>query len=250
MGVFLVFLLIFSLSYAQHVKIISPDRNSFWVEGRSYKIKWKGDIKGKICISVLMGGKDRGTINDCKTDFSQKSFIWKIPEGFVTGFGINMENSMRIILFRRDNPEKFYKSDFFTISGYELKDITAKSPEEAIKLYFDSISEGDFDTAYNILSKCKIIIKQPDGEGFGYTPPPVFLEWKRQIKTFVKNIKLLDIKELKIYSGKKECIGEKVLGIRRFKVKLILNSKKEDRFIDLIKGTDGNYRILGIGTGP
>ncbi|WP_457624845.1 hypothetical protein [Persephonella sp.] len=247
---FIVFFLVFSFSYAQNVEIISPDKSSIWVEGKSYTIKWDGDIRGKICISVAMGGKDRGIINDCNTDFSQKSFIWKVPEEFVTGFGINVDRNMKIILFKKENPEKLYKSSFFTISGYEIKDVEADSPEKAIKLYFDSLSKKDFFTAYNLLSKCKIIVKQPDGEAFGYTPPPVFPEWKRQVRKFIKNAKVAGIKELKLFSEKRECSGEKVLGIRKFKVELLLNGRREDRFIDLIKGADGNYRILGIGTGP
>lgn len=245
--VVLIFLFIFGFAISEEIEIIFPSKNTILVEGKQYTIKWKSDVEGKACISVLMGGKDRGIINDCQTDFSEGQYSWKIPEGFVTGFGINMDRNMRIAIFKKENPENIFYSDYFTVSGYEIKKLKTKSPDEAIKLFFLSLNKKDYDTAYNLLSKCKIIIKE-NIETFSYLPPKLFIEWKRSMKG-IRSVKILGIKDVSFYTNK-ECDGKRLLGIRTFRVDLLLNNRKTTRFLDLVKGSDGNYRILGIGTGP
>ena len=245
--VVLIFLLIFGFAISKELKIIFPFKNTVLVEGKQYTIKWEGDIKGKACISVLMGGKDRGIINDCQTDFSKGQYNWKIPEGFVTGFGINMDRNVRIAIFKKENPENVFYSDYFTVSGYEIKKLKTKSPEEAINLFFLSLNKKEYDTAYNLLSKCKITVRE-DIEVFSYLPPKPFIDWKRSMKK-IRSVKIINIRDVSFYTDK-ECDGKKLLGIRTFRVDLLINKRKTTRFLDLIKGSDGNYRILGIGTGP
>ncbi|WP_293442043.1 hypothetical protein [Persephonella sp.] len=245
--VVLIFLFVFGFTFSKELKIIFPSKNTVLIEGRQYIIKWEGDIEGKACISVLMGGKERGIINDCQTDFSEGRYIWKIPEGFVTGFGINIDKNVRIAIFKKENPEDIFYSDYFKVSGYEIKKIETKSPEEAIKLFFSSINKKDYDTAYNLLSKCKITVRE-DVETFSYLPPKPFIEWKRSMKK-IRSVKILVIKDVSFYTDR-ECDGKKLLGIKTFRVDILLNNKKTTRFLDLVKGSDGNYRILGIGTGP
>ena len=65
----------------------------------------------------------------------------------------------------------------------------------------------------------------------------------------IRSVKILGIKDVSFYTNK-ECDGKRLLGIRTFRVDLLLNNRKTTRFLDLVKGSDGNYRILGIGTGP
>ncbi len=97
-------------------KIISPSKGSVWHEGKIYTIKWHDIKEGVVCIAVLMGGHYRGTINSCDTCALQNQYKWKIPKGFVTGFGVDKDNAVRIVIYYKDNESNAFYSDYFTIS--------------------------------------------------------------------------------------------------------------------------------------
>ena len=99
------------------LKVISPEKGAVWWEGQTYSIRWKGGGDGNICISVLLGGKDKGIINDCHTPGAAGSYSWFIPRGFVTGFGISREDGARVCLFYPGTPSRYVCSPYFTIAG-------------------------------------------------------------------------------------------------------------------------------------
>ncbi|WP_025270665.1 hypothetical protein [Hippea sp. KM1] len=99
-----------------HPMVISPKSGAVWMETYSYKIRWKGIEHGNVCIAILLGGKDKGIINDCKTPAQRGVFIWKIPRGFVSYFGINKEDKARVVIFTKTNQDIEIFSDYFTIS--------------------------------------------------------------------------------------------------------------------------------------
>ncbi len=97
-------------------KITSPTSSAVWHEGKTYTIKWKGFKEGIVCIAVLIGGHYAGIINSCNNCALEGKFRWKIPKGFVTGFGENKNNKVRIVIYYKDNESEYKLSDFFTIS--------------------------------------------------------------------------------------------------------------------------------------
>ncbi len=97
-------------------RIISPKKGDVWFEGKTYTIRWKGFKEGVICITVLIGGHDAGIINSCNSCALQKRYNWSIPKGFVSGFGVDKDDSVRVALFYKDNENRAYFSDYFTIS--------------------------------------------------------------------------------------------------------------------------------------
>lgn len=117
-AVALITVVFFSLALKANAKniIISPRNGDVWFEGKTYTIKWRGLKEGVICIAVLIGGHYAGIINDCDSCASQGKFKWKIPKAFVSGFGEDSDNYVRVVLYYKDNETKDYYSDYFTIS--------------------------------------------------------------------------------------------------------------------------------------
>ncbi len=101
---------------AAKAKIVAPKANDVWIEGKTYTIRWKGFKEGVICISVLIGGHDAGIINSCDSCAAQNKYKWTIPVGFVSGFGENKDDAVRVVLYYKDNENHPYFSDYFTIS--------------------------------------------------------------------------------------------------------------------------------------
>ncbi len=97
-------------------KIVSPKANDVWIEGKTYTIRWKGFKEGVICISVLIGGHYAGIINSCDSCAAQNKYRWTIPVGFVSGFGEDRDDAVRVVLYYKDNKSNPYFSDYFTIS--------------------------------------------------------------------------------------------------------------------------------------
>ena len=108
----------FSFTFIANARdiVISPKKGDVWFEGKTYTIKWRGLKEGVICIAVLIGGHYAGIINDCDSCASQGTFKWKIPKAFVSGFGEDSDNYVRVVLYYKDNETKNYYSDYFTIS--------------------------------------------------------------------------------------------------------------------------------------
>ncbi len=95
--------------------IILPNKYSIWEEGKSYKIVWNSSYKGNICIEVLLGGHSKGIINDCKTKASKNQYLWYIPKGFISNFGIKEEKYSKIIIYPKNSENSYLKSEDFTI---------------------------------------------------------------------------------------------------------------------------------------
>ena len=100
----------------QKPEIISPKKGDVWHEGKTYTIRWKGFKEGIICIAVLLGGHYAGTINSCSNCALEGKFRWKIPKGFVTGFGEKRDDFVRIAIYYKDNESDCIYSNYFTIS--------------------------------------------------------------------------------------------------------------------------------------
>jgi len=111
----IILLIIATEAHAKKV-IVSPRKGNIWFEGETYTIKWRKIKDGVVCIAVLIGGHYTGIINDCDNCASQGKFRWKIPLAFVSGFGENRDDRVRIVLYYKDNESNSYFSDYFTIS--------------------------------------------------------------------------------------------------------------------------------------
>ncbi|WP_022670494.1 hypothetical protein [Hippea alviniae] len=73
------------------IVILSPRHNAVLCEGRSYLIKWKSRNVKKLCIEPVIGGHPAGILGNCNVDALKGEFLWHIPKGFVSNFGVNNE---------------------------------------------------------------------------------------------------------------------------------------------------------------
>ena len=97
--------------------VTAPGKGAVWREGEIHEIRWQGFSGDQVCISVLLGGKDTGILNDCATPGSQGRYSWHIPQGFVSGFGIEKETRARVCICPKNDQTQCTCSPFFTIQG-------------------------------------------------------------------------------------------------------------------------------------
>ena len=80
--------------------ILSPQAQEVWREGEIREIRWASFGIKKVRIALAISGYDKGFLGDDGNEFviaaKPGKYTWKIPSGFVTGFGIPKTEDMRI----------------------------------------------------------------------------------------------------------------------------------------------------------
>ena len=92
------------------ITVISPNGDEQWQEGTSQTITWESTGIDKITIEAATGGKPLGVIAS-EINASQGSYDWKIPKGFVSNFGQEKSETMRIKIFDESNQNIFDEND-------------------------------------------------------------------------------------------------------------------------------------------
>jgi len=96
--------------------LISPTAGDTLVEGRTYTIRWTAGRVKHINLGAAMGGHDKGLlINNAPAH--PDSLRWKVPVGFVTGFGPPSSNQIRLRLENADSTSQWVESKPFVITG-------------------------------------------------------------------------------------------------------------------------------------
>jgi hypothetical protein len=96
------------------VVIVSPAAGDVWVEGETYLIHWRAAGIDRVNVAVAMGGKDKGHLA-FGLPASRDSLEWRIPPGFVSGFGISRSDQMRVRIEDAGDPARYTDSPPFTI---------------------------------------------------------------------------------------------------------------------------------------
>ena len=255
------------------IRLLSPNGGEVWAEGETHEIRWEAEGVAEVLIAVAVGGKDRGHLGeDGPIDGRVGRFAWTIPPGFVTGFGASRAGNVRIMIHdARDREVSDLSDGFFTITGPRPpSDEASPSPldddaeyEEAVGAYFDAISGRDHRRAYDMLSPSKVVLTNADGSAVAFQPRPDFERW-REAQRSVRKIEVRHVERLVPSKDPERRAADPesaltALGIRMYKVTLLVDLSREDRplgpgentvFIYLVKGSDGRIRILEIGTGP
>jgi len=96
--------------------IIFPRSGDTVVEGRSYVIRWSAPAGMRVSLGLVMGGKDRGMLA-VGAPARPDSLIWKVPVGFVTGFGIRSSDQVRLRLEDADSAALYVDAGPFTVTA-------------------------------------------------------------------------------------------------------------------------------------
>ncbi|MBN1253704.1 MAG: hypothetical protein JXA50_00305 [Deltaproteobacteria bacterium] len=262
------------------IKLISPRGGEVWEEGKTYEIRWESQGIDAVYISVAVGGKDKGLLEqegNSKIDAKEGKIAWEIPVGFVTGFGPAKSELVRVEIFDVHDYTICDLSGYFTVEGRKEKAKTSPSLSPYTKLtpkgqdaytkaiiqYYEAIARRQYREAYDMLGQCKIVLYNADGSGVAYQPRDDYDSW---LKT-QKNIDTLVIVEVKRYYRGGDPLKytadkgnvEATLGIRTYMVTLdiklreqnwAIKSGRNNLLVTVVKGIDDKIRILGIGTGP
>jgi hypothetical protein len=96
--------------------LLSPRAGDTLVEGETYVIRWSAPTGMRINLGAAMGGKDKGMLL-VRAPAQPDSLVWRIPVGFVTGFGVASSDQVRLRLEDADSAGHYVEAGPFTVSG-------------------------------------------------------------------------------------------------------------------------------------
>jgi hypothetical protein len=96
--------------------LLSPQAGDTLVEGETYVIRWSAPAGMRIDLGAAMGGKDKGMLL-VGGPAQPESLVWKVPVGFVTGFGVASSDQVRLRLEDADSAGNYVEAGPFTVRG-------------------------------------------------------------------------------------------------------------------------------------
>ena len=96
------------------IAILSPIGTDTLVEGRAHVIRWTASGIQTFDIGAAIGGKDKGHLG-IAIPASPDSLVWTVPEGFVSGVGLEASSNARLVFESRDPEGARAESEPFTI---------------------------------------------------------------------------------------------------------------------------------------
>ncbi len=96
------------------IEILSPVGTDTLVEGRTHVIRWTASGIQTLDIGAAVGGKDKGHLG-IAIPASPDTLAWTVPEGFISGFGLEASSDARLVLESRDPEGASAESEPFTI---------------------------------------------------------------------------------------------------------------------------------------
>ena len=97
-------------------EIVSPSAGDRWEEGSSHVIRWVSRRPGAVNVGAVVDGKDKGHLA-LQLAAGTDSLQWTVPGGFVSGFGPQRSDSVRIRIEDAGNPAIGVTSAAFTVAA-------------------------------------------------------------------------------------------------------------------------------------
>jgi hypothetical protein len=94
--------------------VLRPAAGEVWTEGQSYTIRWRAVGIARLNVGLALGGKDKGHAG-LDLPGSSDSLRWRVPDGFVSGFGLRRSSDIRVRVEDARDPTRFAESQSFTI---------------------------------------------------------------------------------------------------------------------------------------
>jgi hypothetical protein len=86
------------------------------VEGETYVVRWSAPAGIRINLGAAMGGKEKGMLL-VGAPARPESLVWKVPVGFVTGFGVASSDQVRLRLEDADSAGRYVEAGPFAVRG-------------------------------------------------------------------------------------------------------------------------------------
>jgi hypothetical protein len=97
-------------------RVESPAAGAIWREGETHVIRWTRNRDDAVNVGAVVGGRDKGHLAFA-LPAEADSLVWQVPVGFVTGFGPDRSDAVRIRVESADDPRIGAESAPFTIAG-------------------------------------------------------------------------------------------------------------------------------------
>jgi hypothetical protein len=97
-------------------EIVSPKGGDTLVEGHTYVIRWTAGTVRHINLGSAIGGHDKGLMLN-NAPAHPDSLTWKVPVGFVTGFGQPSSDQIRLRLENADSAGQWVETKPFVVTG-------------------------------------------------------------------------------------------------------------------------------------
>jgi hypothetical protein len=91
-----------------------PPAGDIWTEGETYTLRWRATGIARLNVGLALGGKDKGHAA-LDLPASTDSLRWRVPVGFVSGFGLQRSDVARVRIEDARDPRQFAESPSFTI---------------------------------------------------------------------------------------------------------------------------------------
>jgi hypothetical protein len=99
---------------APQLAVLRPSAGEIWTEGESYTIRWRATGIARVNVGLALGGKDKG---HAALDLpgTTDSLRWRVPIGFVSGFGLPRADDVYVRVEDARDPTRFADSPSFTV---------------------------------------------------------------------------------------------------------------------------------------
>ena len=101
---------------ASPLVVLRPAAGDVWTEGESYTIRWHAAGTARVNVGFALGGKDKGHAT-LDLPAGTDSLRWRVPDGFVSGFGLQRSGDARVRVEDARDPTRFAESPAFTIAA-------------------------------------------------------------------------------------------------------------------------------------
>jgi len=91
------------------IEFVEPDGNELWLEGTTQTIRWRSSGVEVVDIEAASGGK--AWLVAGQVDAVSGSYVWAIPVGLVSDFGVARSDDMRVQVSSSRDPSLYDQSD-------------------------------------------------------------------------------------------------------------------------------------------
>jgi hypothetical protein len=91
------------------IELLQPDGDEVWLEGTAQTILWRASDVDLVDIEAASGGK--AWLVETRVGAASGEYVWEIPVGLVSNFGVARSDAMRVRVSSSDDPSLYDQND-------------------------------------------------------------------------------------------------------------------------------------------